>query len=181
MEKNLREKEDRDAMDDDIGSSAPYQDLPTMADETNQSQVDESIEILFQNAIQEFGFAPRDVYDGIFNLFQIRAHHAAALEQLTYSKLVAMANDFSSRYSLGDTSHRVIAVYPRPTSGGLSPLDDWKIDFKSVRIVERVAELARTRECNQLLVTFDSQGQRCLRRLYSGGADLRDDNPSRLL
>ena len=57
-------------MDDDIGSSAPDQDLPTTADETNQSQVDESIEILFQNAIQEFGFAPRDVYDGIFNLFR---------------------------------------------------------------------------------------------------------------
>ena len=151
----LREKEDRDATDDDIGSSAPDQDLP-MADETPQSPVDKSIEILFRNVIQEFGFTPRDVYDGIFKLFHIRAHHAAALRVLTYSKLVAMADDFSSKYLLDSISHRMISVYPYPNTGGLSPFDDWKIDFKSAQIVDNVTDLARTRERNELMVTYNS-------------------------
>ena len=43
-----------------------------MVDEAGQplapvSTMDNALEILVHNAIEEFGFAPRDVYDGVFN------------------------------------------------------------------------------------------------------------------
>ena len=62
---------DPDDMDDGFTTSATDRD-EDMADEAGQSPtlvitVDNALEILVDNAIEEFGFAPRDVYDGVFN------------------------------------------------------------------------------------------------------------------
>ena len=67
MEKN----EDRDRVGDG-GRSATDRDVGTV-DGTGQPQalmvnVDDALKILVHNATEEFGFAPRDVYDGVFNL-----------------------------------------------------------------------------------------------------------------
>ena len=77
-----REKEDRDG----ISASATDQDK-NMVDEAGQPQawagkVDSALEILVHNATEEFGFAPRDVYNGVLELPDTRKQHAIAVEKL---------------------------------------------------------------------------------------------------
>ena len=83
------------------------------------------------NAIHEFGLAPRDVYNGIFNLPGTREEHANAMAQLSYLKLTTLVEAFSRNRKLDNFSHRIVAVHP---SVYLDYRDKWVIDFKSVQI-----------------------------------------------
>lgn len=52
-----------------------------MVDEVGQPPalvrtVDNALKILVHNATEEFGFAPRDVYDGVFQLYETRDKHS---------------------------------------------------------------------------------------------------------
>lgn len=71
------------------------------------------------------------MYEGILNLHTTRQRHAAAVKELTHSKLTTPAETFAFKHELDDFSHRVIAVYPVKFSASY---DRWAIDFKSIRI-----------------------------------------------
>ena len=97
--------------------------------------VDGALKILINNATEEFGFAPRDVYEGIFVFHRTKFTHKAALGRLDYPKLIDLAKTFNGSYEFDEHTHRVIAVSPSEYVPGL---DEWKINFKSIRIAEQV-------------------------------------------
>ena len=102
--------------------------------------MDTALETLVHNAIEEFGFAPRDVYDGVL-LPGVKAKHIAAMEELTTSKLKSTAENFLQSRSLDNWSHHIVAVYPHPFPRlGYHHDNDWVIDFKSIWIAKEVVE-----------------------------------------
>lgn len=68
--------EDRHEMDDGIRISATDQDE------------------YIHNATEEFGFVPRDVYNGILSLPRTRKEHAAAVKNLSYAELQNLVRTF---------------------------------------------------------------------------------------
>jgi len=110
-DRNAIEEEDRNEMGDSIGASVTHQDEKT-TDGAGQlrAQVNNALNILVRNATEEFGFAPRDVYEGILDIPSARHAHAAALRKLDYSKLLAIVDAFSEDCELNDVSHRVVAL-----------------------------------------------------------------------
>ena len=63
-------------------------------DETGEApttDVGDALKILVRNAIEEFGFAPRDVYEGVFRLSMVMVDHAEAIEHLDYGYTVPNA------------------------------------------------------------------------------------------
>ena len=132
-----------------------------MVDEVGQPPalvrtVDNALKILVHNATEEFGFAPRDVYDGVFQLYETRDKHSAAVEEFDYAKLQETVRSFSQDHGLTtETLHRVVVVFPHPLTSLLN-LDRWGIDFKSIRIARGATksmqwqEIERLREMYQL-------------------------------
>jgi hypothetical protein len=119
-----------------------------MVDEADQShgllydtlKADDALKILIRNATEEFGFVPRDVYNGVLNPSDTKEEHANAREGLDWSRLQTLVQTFSRTCELSGLSHQVVAVYPcisRPK------LDRWAITFKSVRIAREVMNLMR--------------------------------------
>ena len=128
-----------------------------MAEEAGQPRasvdsMDIAFEILVNNATEEFGFAPRDVYDGVFFLGETRDQHTTALRDRNFSDLAALVQDFSVTYNLDVSSHRVVVVEPRQIS---QFRDRWTVDFKSVRIAEQAVEWMRKQEDAYLRHTYD--------------------------
>ena len=107
----------------------------------------DALDVLVYNAIEEFGFAPRDVYAGVFKLPKTQARHIAEINSVSYSKLRDLVDAFSRDRGLDTFSHHVVAVKPHYRT-----LDDdrWEIHFKSTRIARRVAELMRLREDDRI-------------------------------
>ena len=92
------ENKDRDEMGDDISASATDQD-EDMVDEAGQPRapmdnVDNAFKILVHNATEEFGFAPRDVYNGVFRLPRTREDHATVLENFDCAELRKIVETF---------------------------------------------------------------------------------------
>jgi len=153
--KEEEEEEDCDETGDGTSASATGQDQ-TMADVTGKPRVDEVddvLKILVRNATEEFGFAPRDVYDGVFQLPGTRDEHAAAMKGLRCSELVTLVETFTAHRTLHGVSHNVVVVYPSESFTGY---DRWKIDFKSPRIAEQVMRLMRLKEDEHLRQTYTS-------------------------
>ena len=149
------EAEDSGKMADVIESSATSQD-EKMVDKTlraTKEEVDNAFEILVRNATEEFGFAPRDVYKGIFHLRKKKLDHAAAANALNHSDLVTIVREFSMDMRLGGFSDRVVTVRPRP--GGGDDYSVWEMDFKSIRIAREVAVSMRLGEDKYLWETYD--------------------------
>ena len=112
-----------------------------------QVDVGAVLEALLHNTTKEFGFAPCDVYDGVFNLPGTKGWHVAAMETLEYSKPKTLSNTFSDHCELNNLSHHVVTVQPHE----FVPLQDrWTIDFKSARIAREVVGLMRSLELDQL-------------------------------
>lgn len=106
--------------------------------EINQkNEVDDAIELLVQNATEEFGFAPRDVFDAIFKPRQTRDAHAQALESFDYNDLQLLAKTFRDERALSHHQSRIIAM--SPCVEHLSSHDCWRLDFKSIRIAKSAA------------------------------------------
>jgi hypothetical protein len=120
--------------------------------QTLVTQADSAIEILIQNATEEFGFAPHDAYGGIVDFPTTKGTHATTLEILDCSKLKTFVNGFSERETFHQFSHRVVTVWPRQTSG---KHDDWEIGFKSSRIEKGVMERMLLEEDKYLWETLE--------------------------
>ena len=135
-------------MGDGIGASVAGQG-GNVVHEASQlvPSVDDALKILVQNAIEEFGLAARDVYGGVLDLRATRQQHARALRGLDYSKLRNLVVSFSNNRELDAVSDRIVVVYPRLAE---LRIDDWEIDFKSIRIANEVVELMRLAEDNHL-------------------------------
>ena len=125
-------------------------------------EVDNALKTLMRNATEEFGFAPRDVYDGVLNLPLTRFDHTDAVERLDYSTLKALINIFSGTSQPNifpetsqpnDFSHHVIAVHPVKK---FLERDIWEMNFKSIPIGRAVMKRARLAEDTRLREMFDS-------------------------
>ena len=111
--------------------------------------VDTALETLVHNAIKEFGFAPRDVYRGVLVLSRTRELHTDAVRELKLPTLVSTIQLFTNTLSIEGLSHRVVGVYPRPSSPFSYHDDDkWVIDFKSTQIADQVMEKMEVEEDN---------------------------------
>lgn len=60
--------------------------------------MDNALEILVQNATEEFCFAPRDVYSGVFELHNTRYRHTGPVENLELTELREIFRSFSLDY-----------------------------------------------------------------------------------
>jgi len=143
--------EDRGKMGNDTRAVATDQDR-TMADYVGQPQapvdkVDNALEILVRNATEEFGFIPRDVYNGVFKLPWTRDEHAAAVKGLRCSELTSLVKAFSEQRALHGPSHKVAVVYPDES---FAHYDLWGINFKSVQIAGEVIGSMRLEEDKHL-------------------------------
>ena len=107
------------------------------------------LEILVQNATEEFGFFPRDVYCGVFNLPYSRAEHDPALGGFSCARLKSLLEEFRN---FNIDSDLVIAVHPIHVG---SNIDLWRVDFKSNQIAEKVVELLRLEEDTHLQETYN--------------------------
>ena len=101
------------------------------------------METLMKNAIKVFGWAPRDVYHGVFDLPFIREEHDRAVQHADYSQLATFATQFSRELHLTSLSHELIAVDP---IADLLNHDSWKIDFKSAWVLGKVMDSARSQK-----------------------------------
>ena len=116
-------------------------------------EVEQALRILVRSATEEFGFVPRDVYDGIIDLPDMRNQHAGALNRFDYSGLKDLINGFTLKNELDASSHRVVVVFP---TANLRLRDLWEIDFKSVQIAEAAAEAMRRRGDQHMREIYDS-------------------------
>ena len=129
-----------------------------MVDEAGQPQapmdkVDNALKILVRNAVEEFGFIPRDVYDGVLKLHQTRDRHAVAVKNVNYTELQSFVRTFWM--SPGpDFPEGVVVVFPRPSTY-LGDFDDWAIDFKSIRIARKVVESMRLQKEERLREMYE--------------------------
>lgn len=101
---------------------------------------------LVLNSIKEFGFAPRDVYEGIFNRKETWNSHHIAVKALTYFQLIELVKDFHVHQRLEGHSHRVVAVRPIRLS---SREDVWEVRFKSRKIAKNVLRHNKEEQYNQ--------------------------------
>ena len=99
-----------------------------------------ALEVAMRNAVEEFGFTPRDEFDGVFNLPDTKLLHTKTVNGLEYSKLIALSETFSIDCELDDFSHRVVTVQP---CKGSAFRDYWTVNFKSPRIAKAVVESMR--------------------------------------
>jgi hypothetical protein len=154
--------EDRDEMDGCTTASATDQDENMAEADQLQTPVvdtlkiplkmDDALKILVYNATQEFGFSPRDVYDGVFNFPDTKEEHVSAVEKLDYSELKTLAKTFSDKGTLSGFSDRVVAVCP---SKGSPKIDKWEIHFKSPRIARQAMKSMQLEKEKYLRETLD--------------------------
>ena len=120
---------------------------PTLEDE-----VENALQLLVLNSTEEFGFAPRDVYEGIFSPIDIKNQHANAIWKISRpGNLVALVSEFSVDRSLGDIDGCVAAMHPSENRDGD---DDWEIDFESTRIAEKIMEWMEMQEDEHFLEIY---------------------------
>ena len=150
---------------DDI--RAPTRDQEQMLVDQAEQQVpayriklEKALAILVRTATEEFGFIPRDVYNGIVDLPGKRRQHAEAVDGLDYSNLSNLIRAFTYNKELGMTSRCVFVMFP---TENWTTTDDWKIDFKSVRVAELAGEALRRGEDQRIREIYNS-----IRGLWDG-------------
>ena len=152
----------RDEMGNSIGAVADQDE--NMIDEAGrlQDKVDNAIRALVHNTIEEFGFAPRDVYRGISDHPRTSHDHTRAIRRFDHSRLETLVQTFCPDHELDDFSERVVVMSPRPFMTGK---DGWVIDFKSVQIGREVMEFMRLKDGKHL------------RKLYGYLREIREASP----
>jgi len=136
---------DRDKGVEPMAVDGEAQPLPPLG------PIDVVFMVLVHNAIEEFGYAPRDVYNGIFDLPGVKVRHDNQVRDLEYNDLVNLCETFTKRYLLDELSHHVVAVHPIEHT---FRLDGWRIDFKSARIARAMVELMVELEHRHLRHTY---------------------------
>ena len=112
--------------------------------------VDSALEVLVDNAIKEFGPAPYDVYNCIFNFSQTKSDHAQVLEDFAYPRLVDLIKAFYNDFQLDS---RMISVHPHPFT---DERDAWEINFKSILIGNAAMERMRVKEDEHLREKYET-------------------------
>jgi hypothetical protein len=115
--------------------------------------VDYALKILVQNAIKEFGYAPRDMRWGVFDPQMVKDNHDAAFSALSFQDLEGFVQAFSRRQFLEKDTYRILQVYPHPPNVDLSD-DKWTVDFKTDHIAKVVSGMMREIEDQHLRVTY---------------------------
>ena len=149
-------KDDDGDDNEEEGGEGEGDEEVVMADSTSQPQapadkVKHALNILLYNATQQFGFAPRDVYEGVFKLVATRQYHVQAVNNLDYPGLAAFVRNFLHGYEPDEFWYRVVAVRPRSLN---DQLDRWTMDFKSVRIRRKAVDSMRLENSNQIRETY---------------------------
>jgi len=135
---------DRDGVDD--GNEAMEADVEVQP-QIPAYGVDDALKILIKNATEQFGFAPRDVYGGIFSPVEVKAKHHKALRGLNYPQLMSLCKAFHMSHEFDKYSHRVIAVSPVESALGY---DEWRLNFKSTQIAKEAVLSMRLLEKEHL-------------------------------
>ena len=95
--------------------------------------LDKAFVTLVRGATEEFGFAPRDVYDTAFNLPDLGWFCGDTIRKLDCSQLKNSILNFRRICNLD--YQEVIAMRPTEKTTGR---DTWTIGFKSTQIVKKV-------------------------------------------
>ncbi|KAK7442760.1 hypothetical protein VKT23_016007 [Stygiomarasmius scandens] len=103
--------------------------------------LDGALKILLMAATEEFGLAPRDVYEAIFNPVCIMKTHQSALSDVCYDELYAVVKRSNTYPNSKSLTHRIFSIYPDPSSEL-----DWKINFKSPNIARKALDRMEQRE-----------------------------------
>ena len=130
-----------------------------VADEAGQlpapvDQVRNALKILVRNAIEEFGFIPRDVYNGVLDLPRTRERHHRAVRRLDYSKLESLVGTLIADCVLDQFSRHVVVMFPSDES--LPGYVRWGVDFKSIRIARTAVESMQLKENKRLQKIYNS-------------------------
>ncbi|KAK7453965.1 hypothetical protein VKT23_011477 [Stygiomarasmius scandens] len=107
--------------------------------------VDKALKILLRAAAEEFGRAPRDVYEAIFNPVWITKTHQSALFDVRYDELFEVVRELQRSKTYPNSkslTHLIVSIYPDQSSEL-----DWKINFKSPNIARKA--LDRMEECEK--------------------------------
>ena len=110
------------------------------------------METLVENAIEEFGWAPRDVYQGVFDLLFIRHEHDEAVELADHFELAKFVVQFP-HLNQSPLSHKLITV--EPVFNHLEH-DSWETGFKSAQIVGKVMGSSGLKEDKFLWSKYNS-------------------------
>jgi hypothetical protein len=122
-----------------------------MADNEDQD-FEDALRVLVRQSIEQFGYAPRDVHNGVFIPLEWTCKHLSAVEDLNYTELRRLTRLADKQFTFEGFSHRVIVVDPIPFTNSQ---DLWRINFKSVWIAKIVVESMGTEEDRHLRETCD--------------------------
>ena len=148
------QEDDCDEMGGGVGPSVTDQGELMVDDPAKlPALLDNAFKILLHNAIEEFGFAPRSVYGGVFSIPKTKGVHVAAVKALKHHDLRDLVGRFSKGGELDSASHLVVAVRPHPRTDS-DRYDDWEVKYKSTRIAKEVAVSMRLEEDQHLRETY---------------------------
>lgn len=140
LKRERRRRTERDSREEEAGSN--IKNDKALLSTASKDEVDDALKVLVRNATEEFGFAPRDVYQAVFELPLTRTEHEAALVGFGCSEIVASVRSFAINHAFAsDTSYRIFTMLPLPlpqSSSASEAYDDWTIDFKSIQIAKKV-------------------------------------------
>ncbi|GJJ09234.1 hypothetical protein Clacol_003456 [Clathrus columnatus] len=128
--------------------------------EINMSIIDGALGVLIHAAIQDFGPVARDVYDCIFRPETASAIKAKAIANVTYEHLQALSKSFQADFTFPEQviSHRIITVAPVPGHLGHAYerlYDEWKIEYRSIEIVQAMAQKLEKEKDERLAELYD--------------------------
>ncbi|KIM49471.1 hypothetical protein M413DRAFT_407520 [Hebeloma cylindrosporum] len=105
-------------------------------EDTPPPSPEDALAYLLDAAIDHFGFAPRDVFDAVFNYSVVTHHHENVFANLNYMELRAALFPFTSpSHSMSDW---ILALHP-VNQGLLMPVH-WTVDFKSDSVARHVLQ-----------------------------------------
>ncbi|EIM89619.1 uncharacterized protein STEHIDRAFT_108317 [Stereum hirsutum FP-91666 SS1] len=140
LKRERRRRTEGDSREEEAGSN--IKDDKALLSTASKDEVDDALKILVRNATEEFGFAPHDVYQAVFELPLTQTEHDAALVGFGCSEILASVRAFAiNRTFPSDTSYRIFAMLPlqnQLSSSTSEVYDDWAIDFKSIQIAKKV-------------------------------------------
>ena len=83
-----RKKDPEDQADNNGGTGTTDENMTDDEgmEQDLENRVGDAFRTLVENATEEFGFSPCDVYQGVFTLYRIRSDHKARSRRLNYSE-----------------------------------------------------------------------------------------------
>ncbi|KAJ3510035.1 hypothetical protein NLJ89_g4900 [Agrocybe chaxingu] len=108
------------------------------------TQLKDALNVLVDDAIEQYGLAVRDVYSAIFYPKEIADDHRTALDKASYEDLKLIVQQFGDE-TMAQAMHQIVCIYPSPKTPRDGPRSHWLVDFKSIAIAKKV--IARLRRC----------------------------------